>query len=103
MNRTYINYLYLRGSKASDLTAQELCISLLETAELFKGVWKNIFKGHLKNESLHMPNITAWRLGKAKKEALQRGHLALWAVCAVPMLHTIPALSVAAPPRLVEE
>lgn len=50
-----------------------------------------------------MPSITAWRLGKAKKEALQRGRLALRAVCAVPMLHTIPALSVTAPPSLVEE
>lgn len=36
--------MYLGGSKASELTAQELCISLLETAELIRGVWKNIFK-----------------------------------------------------------
>lgn len=58
---------YLLGPKALDLTAQELCISLLETAELVKGKFgKNIFKEHLKNESLHMPSITPWRLGKAK-------------------------------------
>lgn len=61
MNRTYINYLYLRGSKASDLTAQELCISLLETAELFKGVWKNIFKEHLKK----------WELAYAKHYCME--------------------------------